>query len=133
MSVHNSTLNVTSTPTGYIMSHLDLGKCAYSLSYTPHILTITDLPVDCDIIIDFIYIMLGRTKSCDTQDGNSLRLYRRSDNHLIYENRYADGTSLPPSLIINTTLAHSIRVEFVINGKIGANGFLLKHYSKNIF
>ena len=133
MSTHNSTLNVTSTPTGYIMSHLQLGACIFSLSTATHILTLTDLPVDCNIIIDFIYITLKGTASCDTQDGNSLRLYRRSDNHLIYENRYADGTSLPPSLIINTTLAHSIRVEFVINGKIGANGFLLKHYSKNIF
>ena len=132
MSEHNSTLNITSTPTGYIMSHIGLGSCVYTPSYTPHILTLTDLPVDCDIIIDFIYIMLGMTTSCNTQDDNALRLYRGSDNHLIYENSNADGNSLPLPLIINSTLADYIRVEFVRNGRIGANGFLLEYYSKNI-
>ena len=132
MSEYNSILNVTSTPTGYIMSHLELGTCQYTSS-SPHILTLTDLPVDCDIIIDFIYIMLGMTTSCNTPNGNALRLYRGSDNHLIYENNNADGTLLPPSLIINTTLADYVRIDFEISSIIGSNGFLLKHYSKKIF
>ena len=134
MSENNSTLNVTSTPTGYIMSHIGLGSCIYTSFSSPRILTLTDLPVDCNIIIDFIHIVLVKASgTCSTQDGNALRLYRISDNHLIYENRNADGTSLPPPLIINTTLADYIRIEFVINGRIGADGFLLKHSCKNIF
>ena len=133
MSQYNSTLNITSTPTGYIMSHLGLGACQYTITPSHRILILTDLPVDCDIIIDFIYIMLGGTTSCNTPNGNALRLYRGSDNHILYENSNANGTSLPPPLIINTSSANSIRVEFVINVKIGANGFLLKHYSKNVF
>ena len=131
MSEHNPTLNITSTPTGYIMSHSPFDICYYTPS--PHTITLTDFPVDSDIVIDFIYIMLGRTIACNTPDGNAIRLYRGSDNHLIYENNKANRTLLPPPLIINTTLADYVRIDFEISSIIGSNGFLLKHYSKNIF
>ena len=134
MSENNSTLNVTSTPTGYIMSHIGLGSCIYTSFSSPRILTLADLPTDCNIIIDFIHIVLVKASgTCSTQDGNALRLYRGSDNHLIYKNRNANVTLLPPPLIINTTLADYIRIEFVIPYRIGGDGFLLKHYSKKTF
>ena len=67
MSSSASTVNVTLIPIGYIMSHEQFGISTYPNKIVS-VLLLANLPLNHEVVIDFIYIRLGNPSNCDEDD-----------------------------------------------------------------
>ena len=127
MSIKPSTVNVTSTPSGYIMSHEQFGISTYTNNIIST-LVLTDLPVNYDVVIDFIYIRLGDPNSCDKNDVKDTLIVTTPQDAELYECR---GDSSPPSsLTFKTATLNTITLVFTTGASNGYDGFFLKYSCK---
>ena len=126
MGSTTSPVDVTSTPIGYIMSHEQYGISTYT-NNIDSVLILTNLPVNHDVVIDFIYIILGNPSNCDEDNKDTLTV-TTSQGTEIY--RCKSDCSLPSSLTYNTATVNSITLLFKTGERKGYDGFFLRYKCK---
>ena len=132
MSSTASTVNVTSTPNGYIISHEQFGISTYTIGIHSTLI-LTNLTVNHDVVIDFIYIRLGNPNNCDEDDVKDTLTVTTSQNPQTKETfRCGSDSSPPSSLTYNTATVNYITLLFKTGESNGYDGFLLKYLCKFI-
>ena len=126
MGSTTSAVDVTSTPIGYIMSHEQYGISTYT-NNIDSVLILTNLPVNHDVVIDFIYIILGNPSNCDEDNKDTLTV-TTSQGTEIY--RCKSDCSLPSSLTYNTATVNSITLLFKTGERKRYDGFFLRYKCK---
>ena len=127
MSSTPSTVNVTSTPSGYIMSHEQFGLSTFTNNIIST-LVLTNLPVNYDVVIDFIYIRLGNPNNCDEEDFKDTLAVTTSQGTELYECR--GDNSVPSPLTYNTATVNYITLVFTTGASYVYDGFLLRYSCK---
>lgn len=127
MSSATPNIDLTFTPSAYIMSHEGFeespyGNDLYNTIYLDY------LPKDTKFTVDFISLNLGHINSCVTSNpSDRFRIYKNAENETLYE--CGDTRTAPPPLSIDTN-ATSLLFEFVTNYHQMYSGFLLLYSGK---
>ena len=125
-----SSVSVTSTPSGYIMSHEQFGIFTYTNNIDANLI-LTNLPVNHDVVIDFIYMRLGNPNDCDEDNVKDTLVVGTSQGNKIY--RCKSYSSPPSSLRYNTATVNSITLELTTGARNRYGGFLFRYSCKLIF
>ena len=121
--VDDSTVDIATTPSAYIMSHGKFFETNYPTKNS-QIFTMTSLPQD--LLIDLIYTHLGQSSSCETKElGDSIQLVDVEANKTLFQ---CSGLSSTSSLLyrINTEYAPSLLLRFIKN-ETPLEGFVLRY------
>ena len=121
--VDDSTVDIATTPSAYIMSHEKFFKTNYPTKQN-QTLTLRNLPKI--LAINLIYTNLGQSFSCGTKElGDSIQLVDVEANKTLFQ---CSGLFSTSSLLyrINTDYAPSLLLQF-IKSETPKEGFILRY------